>query len=214
MFSIFLITACSTQLKIKNKDSLQCIEPSVEKFVVENNFDEALVAWTSSNWMSLKSKFYALIKQKNKYYLAQFTSTFNENSIRNQKRALEIRSQKLKPSEISKLYGNLDIDQAFKYSQKDLNKLPENCTFYTDSDSIVIGVYDLNYYHLLRLSNSKTQSIYKYAPDYLLKHCAPFLSEYKILEGFVNTFDQLTELVTQTFKDNPVSPIQNRAKNY
>ncbi|RYY18899.1 MAG: hypothetical protein EOP41_10235, partial [Sphingobacteriaceae bacterium] len=180
------------QLKIVKQAKLTPSSSEVAEFIKLNKFDYALIHWGTSNWVSIKDTFYCLIKQHRKYYLAKIVSIAITGKTPVDH--LTVLQKELKKSQADSLFKVLKVDSAFYYTQKQLNKLPEEgCIWSEDGKTDGFNIMDGGIMYMTQFSEGKMLSLQKYAPKYLLEHCAPHVPEFKMLKGLVNTTDKLTE---------------------
>lgn len=189
-----MVTASFAQLKINSNVQIGPSAEELENFIKSNHLEEVVIAWKSSNWLPLKSTFYALLKQNKKYFITKITNDISANdSCANY---LIIRYCNLRRSKFKKYVdNNLKLSEAFKYTQKDFDQLPETCTLNQDNKTIELSIYDRSYWHLLTSAANKMLHIKKYAPDFFLQYCEEDMPEYTILRGFTTTHSWLIDLV-------------------
>lgn len=182
------------QLKIVKQAKLTPSNEEVAEFIKLNKFDYALIHWGTSNWVSIKDTFYCLIKQHRKYYLAKIVSTAITGGTPVDH--LTISQKELKKSQVDSLFKILKVDSAFYYTQKQLNKLPEEgCSWSKDGETYSNNIMDGGDAYLTNFSKGKMLSLQKYAPQYLFENCTPHVPEFKMLKGMINTYNKLTQAV-------------------
>lgn len=208
----FSTTTTYAQLVIKN-DTRKFLVPeadSLEKFIELNKLDYALITYSTSNWIALDYIFYAMVKKKQSYYLMRLANL----DVYAKKPTLKINQKKIKKSEAQEYLRKIASNEAFKFSYQEYHNLPTYCTVINGNDTInYTGIFDNNTLHIFKYTKTSKSLISYYDPFYYLEKCYPHNQEYGILKGFVNTYDKLTELVRQAFKDDIILPIQKRPRN-
>lgn len=180
------------QLKIEEKSTQYTLEstPAITNFILDNNFDYALICWYSSPWSSVYSNFDCLIKQENNWYLAKIIRRKDNTPA---KLAFKIYQKSLNKAQIDSVWNKIDSAKAFKYSQNDFNKLPEPCVYkINEKESGFYAISDAATYHLIQLADKKVKSLHFYAPDYYIDKCSVHLPEFNILKGFMQAVNQLS----------------------
>ncbi len=201
LFVLFLSTKAYTQIDVRN-DTRKFLVPevdSLEKFVKLNKIDYALLTYSTSNWISIDYGFYGIIKKGQEYYLIRLINIdyFTKKPI------LKVNQKKLAELEAKTYLKEIASAEAFKFSKEDYHKLPEYCPIKGDTINYE-SIKDGGTSHIFEHTKTSKKGIDTYAPSFYLERCYPFNQEYGILKGFVNTYDKLTELVEQTFKDDPI----------
>ncbi len=210
---LFFNTATYAQLDIKTETRKLLIPKadSLEKFLALNKIDYALMTYSTSNWIALEHVFYAIVKEKGVYYLMRFANL----DVYGKKPELKVNQKKLTKIKAREYLEQIASAEAFKFSDLDYHKLPTYCKVVHGSDTITdTGIDDNNTLNIFQHTKTTKSLISYYDPSYYLEKCYPLNPEYGILKGFVNTYDRLTELVSQAFKDDPIPPIQNRMRNH
>lgn len=205
LIAILFINFCFGQLKLKTQNRIEPTEKGVLEFIKKNNFDFALMNWTTTNWLGINDQFCGFFKQNKKYYIAKIIST--AIPPRNEFTPLKISVRRLKKNEATQLIDLLQLDSAFKYKQYDFDRIPEYCTYVSNGDTINLSLFDYNTFHLMKFSDGETRYLKKYAADYLLENCGPFIKEFKNLRGFVNSFQQLIKAAGADTSSPPASGI-------
>jgi hypothetical protein len=109
---------------------------------------------------------------------------------------LTLSQRELKKGQADSLFRILKVDSAFYYTQQQFNFLQQKgCSWSKDGKIYDNKISDGGVVYLTQFSKGKILTLQQYAPKYYLEHCAPFVSEFKILKGLVNTDDKLTEAV-------------------
>lgn len=183
-----------SQLQIEEKSKVH-IAHSVDDlvgFAKTNQFDYALMGWYTSTWMSVTDEVYCLFRQQNTWYLAKISRTIG--GLMTEPIRYAVKQRKLNDIEADSVRLILNAPLAFRYNLVDFDKLPSSCQYQKDGKTTgLIDVQDAATFHLLQISNQEIKSIYYYAPDEYLNRCYPYVKEFGILKGLVNTVSKLFE---------------------
>lgn len=102
---------------------------------------------------------------------------------------------------------------AFKFTEQDYRNLPRDCTIINGIDTVNVNViYDAGSLNIFQYTKNSKIVIEAHNPFYYLKNCYPYNPEFGILKGFVNTYEKITELVQEVFKNDPISSIHDRSR--
>lgn len=189
VFSLALISAWG-QISFKKTDILlNYKEDRLVKFIGANHIKYALVAWAEGPW-SLKDDYTLLIEKHHKWHLVQISA--GDIVLTERKRSVEIKQRELKKEEVNGLLDSLQIDTAFRYSQKEFDAVPEACEYELNGEKVFIKITDINYLNLMRFSGKKIEKLTRYGANYYLQNCYPYEPKYNIFLGFVHTYNMLT----------------------
>lgn len=191
LFLIFSFWPAYSQLQIdeKSKVNIAHSEISLTDFINTNKFDYAIIAWYNLSRVTITDEIYCLFQQQNNWYLAKLSRTLQPPLPP----FFVINQCILTQLEADSITLKLNAAAAFQNKQEDFDKLPQFCQYEKDGKITgLIDVQDAATYHLLQLSNKEIRSLYFYAPDNYLKRCYPYVKEFGILKGFVNTVTQLS----------------------
>lgn len=192
--TLLSISCCFGQLKI---DTLQMPKPETESvinFVKHNNFDYALVLWYTSNWITPGHSFYCFIKQNKQWYLVHISSPISPQ-LTSPYNKIVIKETALDKQKAENIYGILNPDAAFRYTQDEFNKLPQTCTYKLNDKQIrIYEIMDAGTNHLIMLDGKKITSLEFYAPDHLIENCGKYIPKLHQLDGFISTSHKLYEL--------------------
>jgi hypothetical protein len=178
------------QLVINKNLKLHPNETSIEKFSAVNNFDYALIVWVTSNWSNSNEEFSCLIKQNNNWYITKILSP--NMSGPPELVPMVIKQRRLKKTQADSLMNILKPDSAFRYSQSEFTNLPDTCSHIKDGKRTgLYGISDAATYHLVEISDKKAKRLFFYAPEDYLSRCYPYVPEFGILRGFVNSCNEL-----------------------
>lgn len=187
IFFLFLVLAGNVKAQLVIDKSLKIDEKkeSVRNFITHNNFDYALISWTTSTWMRSNDYFYGLVKQSGKWYLVKISSS--KYDLPNQYTLTE-NSKLLSKKELTSIKKELKIDSTFFHSQDELSSLPDACSYIKNGkpDGLLF-IADAATYYLLNFEKNNFTSLSYYAPNSYLKKCYPYIPEFGKLKGLVNT---------------------------
>jgi hypothetical protein len=188
--SCLFVYRANGQLVINKDFKLRPTDASVEKFIAVNNFDYALIVWSTSNWSNANEQFSCFIKQNNNWYITKILSP--NVSGPPELVPMVIKQTILKKTQADSLINILKPDSAFCYSQSEFTNLPDTCSHIKDGKRTgLYGIYDAATYHLVEISNKNVKRLLFYAPEDYLSRCYPYAPEFGILRGFVNSCNEL-----------------------
>ena len=185
----------NNKLKISSKDKLK----SIADFVTYHKLDYALVLWSTSNWSSSFEVYSCLFKKGNKWSLVQIKN--DKYKARDFPYTLLIQQKALSGKQIDSILNVLKVDSTFCYKQSDFDKLPETCEYVKDGQKQgLYSIMDASTSHLVQFKEGKIEVLNFYAADDYLKHCYPYISQFGILKGYVNTVNHLEQTCWNLFK--------------
>jgi hypothetical protein len=179
------------QLRIDTKQKLNYSHQSIIDLVNNNHFEYALISWGTSTWLRTDCDFKCLLKQNGKWYLA-FVSRLLVPQPEALDEGIKVKERQLTQTQADSILKIVKPDSAFRYTQADLDKLPPSCSYMKDGKPAgLYAIYDAGTSFLMQLSNNKIQLLSYYAAENYLSSCYPYLKEFGILKGLVNTTQQM-----------------------
>lgn len=195
-FAIVLICGlCSSVFSQLNLYKEQGVERmgSVDSFLEKNNFEYAVVAYSTSSRGLGESRFSCLVKQEGSWHLLQISTASRSAPVAELRPRPVIKQKKLTISQADSLLRIIEPQEGMKHTQEEFYALPSTCeTEFRGRKGIAGGVSDAATYHLAEKSDRGVILLNFYAPDFYLRNCLPLNTEFKILTGMVNSFDKLT----------------------
>lgn len=168
------------QLKIDTSNRLIPNLDTVKKFMTNNHFEYAVMAWNLSNWDVSEQVYTTIIRQEGKWYVGQFITSGHIFQMQSARPNMNFKM-------VDERYANALLKKmksavTFSYSQSDLDNLRGKCGY---------SIMDAGTLHLVLWENNELKTLAYDAPEFYIKNCYPKVDEYKILLPMIHTYNQL-----------------------
>ena len=185
------------QLNLYKEDGIERMG-SIDSFLVKNQFDYAIVASSTSSWIQATTKFTCLVKHKDDWYLFRISISEGVHPASGPlRRRPIIRQRKLTVAESDSVLAIIKPVEGMRYSQEELNGLPQRCDVIYREEKATFGRGSDNpIYYLGQRKDDAVVSLAYVDPERYLQMCLPLNAEFGKLSGLVNTFQKLNSIAS------------------